>query len=113
MKKLDFVFTFSGGADKVYDLQGISKPELNKVWRACYAALGFMSDLSDVYTVMEPGPDAGGRSDLRLVIEVSEDKKSSPFNDVTFNWYGMDQSQCAFMLAAFEDQFLKADIDWH
>jgi hypothetical protein len=115
MKKLDVTLTFSGAADKVYNCTGVDDLQLTALWRACYAALGFMSDLSDVASIMQEGlgfEDVTGRQDLRLFIDVAYDKKGDKHNDATLNWYQMGDTQVAFMLASFENQFRQAGIKW-
>jgi hypothetical protein len=117
MKKLNVTLTFTGATTDTKTLTGISKRELNDVWRACYAALGFMSNLSDVYTVVETDgevePDPDGRQSLTLSYEVKTDKKGEAFASGLLTWENLDRNQMAFLIAAFENEFLKAGINWH
>lgn len=116
MKKLNVTLTFSGAADKVYNFIGVDDLGLTAIWRASFAALGFMADLSDVTAVMQSGlgvEDVTGREDLRLVVTVGYDKKGDKHNDATFNWYGMSPMQADFMISSFDNQFRQAGIKWN
>lgn len=116
MKKLNVTLTFSGAADKVYNCTGIDEHGLDVIWKSCYAALGFMTALSEVVSIMHEGvgvEDVTGREDLRLVIDVGYDKKGDKHNDATLNWYQMSDMQVGFMLASFENQFRQSGIKWH